>query len=147
MKTERRQAGGSSRTPWSANENSPLSLGVCYRWQEQPNSPGGSQDIAAGSSRAKGLLPNFQWEERHLTSVSWPKKGTLGLFTGDLEEEEGVKRKKKKKAQPDHASKTSGASTAFLRAVPPQRQERLTLKAIKYLGYFRITPWPPGISY
>jgi len=59
----------------------------------------------------------------------------LGFFTGDLEEEE-----EKKKNQPDHASKTLGASTAFLRAVPPQRQKRLTLKAIKYLGYFRITP-------
>lgn len=57
------------------------------------------------------------------------------LFTGIWKEE-----KKKKKAQPDHASKILGASTTFLRAVPPQRQERLTLKAIKYLGYFRITP-------
>lgn len=50
------------------------------------------------------------------------------------------KGRKKKKAQPDHASKILGANTTFLRAVPPQRQERLTLKAIKYLGYFRITP-------
>lgn len=65
------------------------------------------------------------------------QEATLGfLFTGIW-----------KKAPPDHASKLSGASTAFLRAVPPQRQERLTLKAIKYLGYFRITSWPPGISY
>lgn len=47
---------GPSRTPWSTNESSAPSLGVCYRGQEQSNSPGGSQAIVLGSSRSQRLI-------------------------------------------------------------------------------------------
>lgn len=133
---------GSSRKPLSTNENRPLSLGVHGGWQEQFYSPGGSQVMAAGRSRSQRLIAKLPvrretFNQHLLTQESYFEPFLLG-FGGE---------KTKQNKKPDHASKILGASTAFLRAVPPQRQERLTLKAIKYLGYFRITPWPPGISY
>lgn len=86
--------------------------------------------MAAGSSKSQRLIAKLPVRREAFNQHLLTQERYLGLFYWDL----------KKKAQPDHASKILGASTAFLRAVPPQRQERLTLKAIKYLGYFRITP-------
>lgn len=94
MKTERRWAGWSSRTPWSANENSPLSLGVCYRWQEQSNSPGGSQDIAAG--RSQGLTAKLPVRRETFNQCLLTQERYLGLFHWGF----GRRRRGKKKKSP-----------------------------------------------
>lgn len=96
--------------------------------------PGSARWPTAG---AKGLLPTFHEEKFNQGLLT--QEGSLGPFFSL-----GFRGEKR---LPDHTSKILGASTAFLRAVPPQRQQCQTLKAIKYLGYFRIIPWPPGTSY
>lgn len=85
-------------------------LGVREQW-DQSHSPGGSQVMSTGSSKSQRLTANLSMR-RNLTSVSWPNKAALGLsFLLGFGE----------KGQLNHASKILGASTAFLRTVPPQK--------------------------
>jgi hypothetical protein len=114
VQTERKPGRGSSRKPLSTNENRALSRG----WGDNTR-PTARKKARLEKQKPEALvLPSG--EGLILANASRPKKAWL-LFPLGLEVA-GI-------TPADHAPKTSGASTAFLRALPPWSRS-LTLKQL-----------------